>query len=96
MSYRDLREKYRITDEEAKLFKVIERKRAFDDLDAAIEEYDMNGKSRNNGGRKFEPTDEEVELILDEYLEWRYADFAIADEVDDMRRSVQNVMGLIL
>ncbi|MBQ9041434.1 MAG: hypothetical protein IJ111_01300 [Eggerthellaceae bacterium] len=95
MSYQDLRKKYEINSEEDKVFRAILRKRAFDDLDAEIEAYVLNEKAEWNDGKKLEPTDEEVELILDDYLDRRYSDYAVQDEMEDMRDAIQSVTGLV-
>ena len=95
MSYENLREKYAISDEEMSIFKTVQRKRAFEDLDAEIEAYKINHKQDNNNGKMLDPTDEEVERILDEYIDRRYQDFAVSDEMDDMRDAIQTVTGLI-
>lgn len=93
--YRAVREKYRISNEEDKLYKTVQRKRAFDDLDAEVEAYKLNDKAQYNDGREFNPTPEEVELILDVYIERRYRDYAIDEEMEDMRRSINKVTGLV-
>ena len=93
--WKAIREKYAISDEENELFKVIMRKRAFEDLDAEIESYVLNDKALDNGGELLDPTAEEVEEILDAYFEYRYSDFAVQDEMDDMRRAIESVTGLV-
>ena len=65
MSYEKLREKYRITDEDMRLAFELRRKWAFDDVMAELEcgAYD-----------DVEPTDEQIEDIITEYMERMYFD----------------------
>ena len=63
MSYEKLREKYRITDEDKLEMYRLRRKWAFDDVMAELEcgAYD-----------DIEPTDEQIEDIITEYMELKY------------------------
>ena len=65
MSYEKLRESYRITDEDMLMMYKLRRKWAFDDVMAVLESgaYD-----------DIEPTDDQIEDIITEYMELMYYD----------------------
>lgn len=65
MSYEKLREKYRIAADDVALMNGLRRKWAFDDVMAELEcgAYD-----------DVEPTESQVEAIIDEYMERMYFD----------------------
>ena len=65
MSYEKLRESYRITDEDMLMMYRLRRKWAFDDVMAELEcgAYD-----------DIEPTDDQIEDIITEYMELMYYD----------------------
>ena len=65
MSYEKLKEYYQITDEDIRKMYVLRRKWAFDDVMAELEcgAYD-----------DVEPTDEQIEAIITEYMEQMYSD----------------------
>ena len=75
--------KYHISNEEQALFDLVARKHAYWDF---VDEYE-NGEYEG-----FEPTDDEVERIIDFYLEERRHDTVREDEIDDMRAAIDNVM----
>lgn len=88
MEYEKLREEYRITEEDVRLINELRRKWAFDDFMCEI-----NG---NGDEAYFELTDEQVESILDEYIERRVydrSDLQLSIESDDMWDSIHKVVG---
>ncbi len=74
--------KYHISNEEEALFNLVLRKRAYWDF---VDEYE-NGEYEG-----FDPTDEEIEKILDNYLANRGSDVELSDELDDMRAAIDSV-----
>ena len=86
MNYKNLREKYSITKEDVVAMNRLRRKWAFDYLMAMLE---------SGGFDDFEPTDEQVERILDEYVELRVydrSDWELEQESDDMCSAIDKVM----
>lgn len=78
----DLSGKYHISDEETKLFRLIKRKAAYWDLMDELAHGDYEG---------FDPTDEEIEIILDAYENERCSDYTYREEAEDMRFAIDSV-----
>jgi len=88
MSYEKLREKYYITEEDMKKMYELRRKWAFDDVMAALQcgTYDDLDPM---------PTDEQIESIIDEYVELRVfdrGDWELEQESMDMETAFDKVL----
>ena len=88
MSYEKLREKYYITEEDMEKMHELRRKWAFDDVMAALQcgAYDDLDPM---------PTDEQIESIIDEYVELRVfdrGDWELEQENMDMETAFDKVL----
>lgn len=90
--YVELKNGYAINEES---WAVLWRKLAFIEFDAELEEFVENWKEKdNNGDSLMDVSIEDVECIIDEYLD-RWEVHVLPVVVDEMRNAIQAVTGLV-